>query len=255
MHKVRASAAREQVLHDDFNTNPFAKKRKPSIYPEPDEDEGQKPPDPENFVAELVRRGTRKLSFAKRENVNNRTNKRNFKKPGSGQSSAQLQSIDEEKPAHLYEEPASDVQESRAITWRHKAFLTWRQWRIYIAKIGLGNQWRIKPAIAGITRSTIAVAPLSATGHYFLPAAPRPSQAVVIEYQNGQLGKPMYRYRLPAKRRAHLFSGPNRAPVFRFSGQTEHSHVSGKEFSGLKDLTDEVGLLLRILYVLLTSLT
>ncbi|KAL8723477.1 MAG: hypothetical protein Q9225_000210 [Loekoesia sp. 1 TL-2023] len=196
MHKIGSSAsARQQAwyasggshVEHNYNLNPFARVRKTSVYAEPDHDEGPKPLDSDNFVAELVRRGTRKLSFVKSEDID--IKKRRPTEPKITQSFAPA---DEEKPASLHEEQPSLVEESRSITWKQRAFLHWRRWRSQLTRFGLGSQWEVKPAIADIATSTIASAPLSATGQYLLPATPRPQQTFIVEYQNNQSGAAGY---------------------------------------------------------------
>ena len=193
MHKHRI-AARQQAWYTDsqesqnFNLNPFAKVRKTSIYAEPDDEEGPKPLDSDNFVAELVRRGTRKLTFVKSEHLD-RKETRLF---GSKTERPPLAQVDEEKPALSNEENPNNVQEIKPITWKQRAFLYWRHWRNHLTRLGIGNQWEVKPAIADVATSTIAFAPLSATGQYFLPASPRPQQTLVIEFQIPQSGTAGY---------------------------------------------------------------
>lgn len=190
MHTLKASA-RQQAWYSnsadgsfDYNTNPFAKKRKPSVYPEPDDDEGPKASDSENFVAELVRRGTRKLTFTKPEHIHT------HESAVIETTRPQLQPVDEEQPppllAHEHQLPEDHV--SKSITWKQRAFLLRRHWRSQLARFGLGSKWEVRPAIADIATSTIAFAPLSVSGQYFLPAAPRPRQTVVIEYDDDKSG-------------------------------------------------------------------
>lgn len=185
MQSLKASA-RQQAWYSssadgsfDYNTNPFAKKRKPSVYPELNVDEGPQPSDSENFVAELVRRGTRKLTFAKPEQTDTKTSNK------VDATLSQLQPVDEEKPASsddLHEDQPPEGQRSKSVTWKRKFFFFRRQWRSHLARLGLGSRWEVRHAIADIATSTIAFAPLSVSGQYFLPATPRPRQTVVIEY-------------------------------------------------------------------------
>ncbi|KAI4145811.1 MAG: hypothetical protein L6R39_003692 [Caloplaca ligustica] len=167
---------------EDFN--PFARKRKPSIYPEPVDEEAQIPPDSESFVAELIRRGTRRFTFAGPEPA---VPKKEAKKPEEiyekgHRSRSKLQPIDEERPTPSYQDQAFEAPGSKTITWKQRGFLLWRLWRSQAARIGLGSQWEVKPAIADIATSTITFASLSSTGQYFLPASPRPQQTTIIEY-------------------------------------------------------------------------
>lgn len=188
MQKLTESARHQAWYSDsgsdaDYNTNPFAKRRKPSIYPEPEDDEGQKPPDAENFVAGLVRRGTRKLTLSRAESIV--TSKPAFR---YGKPPSQLQPVDEEKPAPSYEDQPSDGPTFRSITWKQRAFLLRRQWKSQLARFGLSSRWEVRPAIADIATTTIAFAPLSASGQFFLPANPRPQQTTVIEYNDNRTG-------------------------------------------------------------------
>lgn len=167
----------------DYNANPFGKKRKPSVYPEPDVDEGPKPTDSDNFVAELVRRGTRKLTFANPEkpDVKTSTNIETALSP--------LQPADEENPEEdSRKDQPPEGQRSKFITWKQGVFRLKYQWRIRLASLGLGSRWEVRHAIADIATSTIAFAPLSVSGQYILPATPRPRQTVVIEYDRDTSG-------------------------------------------------------------------
>ena len=164
----------------DYNNNPFAKRRKPSVYPEPEVAEESKPLDSENFVAELVRRGTRKLTFTKLEQAKSKT-------PTSFEgTSSLLQSADEENAAPKEDlhasEPSAEGRTPESIRWLQSIFLFRRQWRSHLAKLGLGSRWEVRYAIADIATSTIAFAPLSVSGQYILPATPRPCQIVSIEF-------------------------------------------------------------------------
>ncbi|CAL8579465.1 hypothetical protein XPA_005209 [Xanthoria parietina] len=242
MHKYSSVAARQQAWYSspgdgsfDYNANPFGKKRKPSVYPEPDADEGSKPTDSENFVAELVRRGTRKLTFTKPEktDVKPSTNIETTLSP--------LQPVDEENPA---EDPRKDQppedQKSKLITWKQGVFRLKHQWRSRLARLGLGSRWVVRHAIADIATSTIAFAPLSVSGQYILPATPRSRQTVVIEYDrdimclvNGRVKKPRFCI---------------------FPSQTEHQHDKCRRFTGLSALTEETVVRadstgLRVIYV------
>ncbi|KAL8899734.1 MAG: hypothetical protein Q9192_001437, partial [Flavoplaca navasiana] len=163
----------------DYDNNPFAKKRRPSVYTEPEVAEEPKPPDSENFVAELVRRGTKKLTFTKPEQArtNIRTNIETTLSP--------LHPPDEENAAPKEDSHTtghSEGQTSKSMTWVQSISLFQRQLRSSLAKLGLGSRWEIRYAIADIATSTIAFAPLSVSGQYFLPATPRPCQTVVIEF-------------------------------------------------------------------------
>ncbi|KAL8853301.1 MAG: hypothetical protein Q9221_001777 [Calogaya cf. arnoldii] len=210
----------------DYNTNPFAKKRKPSVYPEPDVDEGPKPPDSENFVAELVRRGTRELTFAKTEEADT-------KAPTQIEAAlSPLQSVDEENPAlpgNSLEDQPHEGLKPNFNTWKQRVFLFRRQLGSHLARLRLGRQWEVKHAIADIATSTIAFAPLSVSGQCFLPATPRPRQTVVIEYavksDDTRQGFRLLNFR---------------TEVRVFFGQAEHPQDKGGRFKGLSALTEEV---------------
>ncbi|KAL9011638.1 MAG: hypothetical protein Q9173_003537 [Seirophora scorigena] len=229
MDKAKSSTRHQAWYSDsgsdaDYNNNPFAKRRKPSIYPEPEDDEGHKPPDTENFVAGLVRRGTRKLTLSRAESIV--TSKPAFR---YGRPPSQLQPVDEEKPAASYEDQHSDEPTFRSITWKQRAFLLRRQWKSQLARFGLSSQWEVRPAIADIATTTIAFAPLSASGQFFLPANPRPQQTTVIEYNDNRTGS------------AKDGSAGVVAPRFKvFSSQKGQKHFCGDTFKGLDALTSEV---------------
>lgn len=242
MHKVKSSARQRAWLTDgsqaDYNSNPFAKVRKPSVYAEPEpeleDDDRQKFADSENFVAELVRRGTRKLTFAKSDHLEFFAKRRSTVSPHTA--------IDEEKPQPLIEDQLPELQEFTSPTWKQRAFLIWRQWRSQAARFGLGSQWEVKPAIAGVATSTISFAPLSATGQYFLPATARPPQTLTIDYD--------------IDHSATIFSSPAVYPahVKPSSAEIKLDYVQRDKFSGLEDLTNEIinkekSTILRVIYV------
>lgn len=163
----------------DYDNNPFAKKRRPSVYTEPEVAEEPKPPDSENFVTELVRRGTKKLTFTKPEQA--RTNIRTKIET----TLSPLRPADEENAApneDSHTSGHSEGQTSKSRTCLQHISLFQRQLRSCLAKLGLGSRWEVRDAIADIATSTIAFAPLSVSGQYFLPATPRPCQTVVIEF-------------------------------------------------------------------------
>ncbi|KAL8736764.1 MAG: hypothetical protein Q9166_000130 [cf. Caloplaca sp. 2 TL-2023] len=174
--------------HADSNYNPFERIRKASVYPEPEGDDNQKPSDPDTFVAELVRRGTRKLTFTRQEPS---AIKAGIASTAKWPVISLLPNQDEEKISHLSDSQTTEVVVTpRSITRKQRAFLIYRQWRRNLTRIGLGDRWEVKPAIADIATSAIAFAPLSTTGHHLLPASARPRQTVVIEYEHQhQLGE------------------------------------------------------------------
>lgn len=236
--------------------NPFEKIRKASVYAESECDETQNSNDPEHFVAELVRRGTKKLTFTEHHfsPIVDKESPSTVEKPAIPFFPHQDHQ-DEEKSFPLDDSQTAEAVAPRSITRKQRAFLLWRRWRRRLAKVGLGDQWEVKPAIADIATATIAFAPLSTRGHHLLPATARPQQTVVIEYENqSQPGQGIVAWRqsqpLP---NAHLFlgtslarSGKVRAPRIRiFSQKGEKDERRGTNFSGLKDLTDEVCRLLR----------
>lgn len=231
MHKVKSSARQRAWLTDgsqaDYDFNPFARHRKPSIYPEPElepDDEGQKFVDSENFVAELVRRGTRKLTFAKSDHLDYEKQQFAKRKP----TASTLPPADEEKPQALYEGQLAETQVFKSPTWKQRAFLLWRQWRSQAARLGLGSQWEVKPAIAGVATSTISFAPLSATGQYFLPATARPQQTLIVDYNIDHSGTP---FNSPAVYPAQLKPSPT---------QVKLTYTRREKCMGLDDLTKEV---------------
>ncbi|KAL8909127.1 MAG: hypothetical protein Q9171_005194 [Xanthocarpia ochracea] len=202
MHKYRALPAKAE---DNAAYNPFSKIRKASVYAEPEGDEDQKPGDSENFVAELVRRGTKELTFVK---YNHATVEDQKDSRGEKPVVPLLPHVDEEKLPYSLEDQPAEAIEPRSITRRQSAFLIWRQWRRRL----LGNQWEVRPAIANIATSAIAFAPLT------------------HELADPQLHR----------------HGNARAPRVRTFCQTKEKDEHHKDvFAGLKDLTDELGELLR----------
>ncbi|KAL8844099.1 MAG: hypothetical protein Q9176_001505 [Flavoplaca citrina] len=122
----------------DYDNNPFAKKRRPSVYPEPEVAEEPKPPDSENFVAELVRRGTKKLTFTKPQQARTtiRTNIETTLSP--------LHPADEENAApkeDSHEGGHSEGQKSKSMTWVQSISLFQRRLRRQLAKLGLGSRY------------------------------------------------------------------------------------------------------------------
>ncbi|KAL8874506.1 MAG: hypothetical protein Q9198_006880 [Flavoplaca austrocitrina] len=223
----------------DYDNNPFAKKRRPSVYPEPEVAEEPKPPDSENFVAELVRRGTKKLTFTKPQQARTtiRTNIETTLSP--------LHPADEENAApkeDSHEGGHSEGQKSKSMTWVQSISLFQRRLRRQLAKLGLGSRWEVKYAIADIATSTIAFAPLSVSGQYFLPATPRPCQTVVVDFDADES-------------KASDYVSHTQKPLFRrFPSKTKHQHNDLGRFTGLCALTREVHELNSILDHNLTAL-
>ncbi|KAL8681782.1 MAG: hypothetical protein Q9186_002097 [Xanthomendoza sp. 1 TL-2023] len=236
MHKVKQAALYAEA-EGNAAYNPFGKIRKASVYAEPEGDETQKP-----VIAELVRRGTRNLTFVDHE------------KPsviGARFSSVQKPTItrptheDEEKTLHFCDSQTAEAVESRTVTRKQRAFRIWRQWRQRLARVGLGQQWEVRPAIADIATATIAFAPLGTSGHYLLPATARPRQTVVIEYDNQQ-----QRGQSVSMERSMKIPSPR---IRTFSQRDGKDERLGDIFAGLTDLTDEVYFArptsLRVIYV------
>ncbi|KAL8700032.1 MAG: hypothetical protein Q9224_001154 [Gallowayella concinna] len=237
MHKVKQAALYAEA-EGNAAYNPFGKIRKASVYAEPEGDETQKP-----VIAELVRRGTRNLTFVEHE-----------KPPiiGATFSSVQKPTItrptheDEEKTLHFCDSQTAEAVESRTFTRKQRAFRVWRQWRQRLARVGLGQQWEVRPAIADIATATIAFAPLGTSGHYLLPATARPRQTVVIEYDNQQ-----QRGQIASIERSMKIPSPR---IRTFSQRDRKDERLGDIFAGLTDLTDEASYFarptsLRVIYV------
>ncbi|KAL8783786.1 MAG: hypothetical protein Q9213_004402 [Squamulea squamosa] len=217
---IHLTAARAE---ENATYNPFGKIRKASIYAEPESGGDPKPSDSENFVAELVRRGTKELTFVKYDHGTIDSQKQS---KGKKPIVPLLPHVDEEKLPHVLEDQPAEAIQPTSITGRQRAFLIWQRWRRRL----LGNQWEVRPAIANIATSTIAFAPLSTTGHFLLPASARPWQTVVVEYGSQQ----------PLDQNRHR-PGKVCAPLVRtFSHKDEKKRRTKDVFGGLKDLTDEV---------------
>ncbi|KAL8766437.1 MAG: hypothetical protein Q9209_006813 [Squamulea sp. 1 TL-2023] len=241
LHALRVEDAKNYIKaargEENATYNPFGKIRKASVYAEPEGGEDQKPSDSENFVAELVRRGTKELTFVKYDHGTIDSQKQS---KGKKPVVPLLPHVDEEKLPYILEDQPAEAIQSTSITGRQRAFLIWQRWRRKL----LGNQWDVRPAIANIATSTIAFAPLSTTGHFLLPASARPWQTVVVEYGSQQSLDP--NLRRPAKVRAPL--------VRTFSHKDEKNRRTKDVFAGLKDLTDEASYFasttcLRVIYV------
>ncbi|KAL8809217.1 MAG: hypothetical protein Q9200_003615 [Gallowayella weberi] len=237
MHKVKQAALYVEA-EGNVAYNPFGKIRKASVYAEPEGDETQKP-----VITELVRRGTRNSTFVDQANSPiigtesslERKPTIGLRLPARG---------DEEKTFHLCDSQTAETIESRKITRKQRAFLIWRQWRRRLARLGFGDQWEVRPAIADIATATIAFAPLGTSGHYLLPATARPRQTVVIEYED-------QKQRIPSRERSNKLRLPR---VRTFSPRDEKDERRGNAFSGLIDLTDEASYFasstsLRVIYV------
>ncbi|KAL8995044.1 MAG: hypothetical protein Q9169_005143 [Polycauliona sp. 2 TL-2023] len=108
----------------DYNANPFAKKRKPSVYPEPDSEE---------FVDPIA---ARRWTFADPKKIDTRTSSK------IEAILSPLQKVDEETASPLKDLHGEQPHEtSNLIPWKQRIFLFKRHWRSHLARLGLGRRW------------------------------------------------------------------------------------------------------------------